>query len=565
VWADQSGASLSIAACPERRIRVSYVVEYLTPYGDFAGAGLQHKVVLASDDEFTDWPSGLGFSFGSGTVKQLVLFKNYDYGNPVAFVYRHNAANVCSAEALNNCLPFQNKDIAGGRTYAGNYSIVIDAIVDTRTSLMRPAGFSVHLNNATFDGQIFTVNETELASVNTTSAARWLSPNAKSARVYFMTRRTHVVLRQFGVTVTDSCADATTAAAPITLPATETSAATTATEEATTTATTGSGTLAETVSTKATEYNSNSNSSSSDTVVVPVTIPEAMGSGENVTIYMIGGAVGILLCIVLVTCLYVCRRRLYKSRCVLCCYRNLPCRRLFCCCCADKLNDELSSFGSDDPMMAEIKRAEGVPEQFVQEEQYEPQHKPVARKVSANYDFVHLPPADMPTTTTQRSTAEMEYGNLPKMHFVPGQGMVESGGGRPMQSQQHEPVAVVAVDPPSPYDRVTMMWNRLTGSSGANQSRPRPGRVPMPSDDNYDTVKKPKRPAPLYDQFIPPGGADKVSGEEEISHEFGFGIDLNDVSTSTDAAGAAASGSDSKGGLVKRNKQYDQVGDKMKE
>lgn len=209
VRTDASGEPLARPLCPERRILVHYIAELFLRQGDYAGTGLPHKIVLASDDERDNWPAGLGFAFGTGTIKSLVLFHDYDYGNPVAFVYRHEANNTCNAEAKNTCVPFQNKTIPGQRTYLGNYTVDLEARIDVSTAQMHWHSLRVHLSNATFDGTILESSDSALLGGTTVNATRWLASTKGAARIYFMSRRTQIAFRNLAVDVVDQCVSGT--------------------------------------------------------------------------------------------------------------------------------------------------------------------------------------------------------------------------------------------------------------------------------------------------------------------------------------------------------------------
>lgn len=193
-------------ACAERSVRIRYVSEIPAPQNEYGGIGLAHKLVLASDEERDDWPAGLGFTFGTGTIKSLVLFRNYDYGTPVAFAYHHQANNTCNNEAKNTCLVFDNSTLAGGRAgVVGNYTIDLEARINVTSALMRWRSLRVHLTNATFDGTIIESSNEALLGTTQVNASRWLGTDRSAIRLYLMTRRTITTIRSLVVDVADEC------------------------------------------------------------------------------------------------------------------------------------------------------------------------------------------------------------------------------------------------------------------------------------------------------------------------------------------------------------------------
>ncbi len=193
-------------ACAERSVRVRYVSEIPAPQNEYGGIGLTHKLVLASDEERDDWPAGLGFTFGTGTIKSLVLFRGYDYGTPVAFAYHHQGNNTCNFETANTCVVFQNTTLPGGRAgVVGNYTIDLEARINVTSALMRWRSLRVHLKNATFDGTIIESSNETLLGTAQVNASRWLATDRTAIRLYLMTRRTITTFRSLVVDVSDEC------------------------------------------------------------------------------------------------------------------------------------------------------------------------------------------------------------------------------------------------------------------------------------------------------------------------------------------------------------------------
>jgi hypothetical protein len=214
VLTESTGTPLQKILCGERRVLVSYVFEAFVIDGVWGGNGLSHKIILAADDDRDDWPAGLGFTFGSGTLKSLVLWKGYDYGTPTAFAYKHEGNNTCTSPAKNVCTVFQNTTVAGERTYLGNYTVNLEARVDTKTNLMRWHSLKVRLENDTFVGNLFDIANATLDDSAVVNGTRWLSTNAGATRFYFMARRNRCILHNLTIDVVEECADFTTTATP---------------------------------------------------------------------------------------------------------------------------------------------------------------------------------------------------------------------------------------------------------------------------------------------------------------------------------------------------------------
>ncbi len=540
VFADGSGATpLSSIVCKQRRVTVRYVVEYLTPYGDFAASGLHHKVVLASDDEYTGWPAGLGFAFGSGTITQLVRFANYDYGNPVAFVYVHNANNTCFVQAKNNCTVLQNRSIAGGRTYAGNYTVAITALIDTDTALMRAESFAVHLHNDTYDGNVFDILASDLATVPPVNASRWLSTTStKAARVYFMEIRTHLILRQFLVDVAEMC-DIETTKAPDTTVITvaETS--------------TSSSSIPLTTSMVLPPSADQSLTTTTESVVESITIPAAESSGKKDSTFILFIVIASLVfCFGVIGLIYMCRKQIRGSACCQRCYMCLPCRKILCCCCATQMEKEISSADSEDPMLVQINRADTTMRPDFEVAAHNGRASGRQNAVNENYDYVHLPPGNPPSSQAANSQ-DIEYGVIP-VRYVAGVGAVAQhkegyDSVRPVTPSNYNAVREeTPAKKPSIYERLTM---RL---GVASQSAPRSIVLPKPEDYN---PQKPNRPIPIYDSALPFGGK---SSDEEREYEFGGAEQLEDVSSSDVVSGSSEQ---STGGTKHRKKrtQYEQA------
>lgn len=525
-WSTATGSLLSTVLCPERHAELRYSVEYLPKSADPGGVGFAHKVVFASDDEYQDWPEGIGFLFGSGTASRLNALN--DYHMPVAYVYKHTSRNTCNQLNANNCTEFVNA--AMPPTAVGKFTILMAVQINTVSKRMRPTKFIVQYENATTSAplRLFDIPEANLSKTPDAPAARWLltptsAPSSlQPPRIYFMNRYAKMIVRDLVLDVSESCGTGfvpTTSTASSAVPTTATavsteSAADTQTLPPVTVTTIPSPqTLAnDSVSTSGTA------SSNNDTEALPTVLPPQQEDGESSTVYIFAGVVVAIVLLGTCVALYFCRHRVIRSKMFQFCYSRMHCRTCVCCCCTALIDREISSTGSDEPMLIQrmdVARAEFLPP-------LPPKQGTVRRNTSrSEYDAVALPPP------LRSGTEDTGYGSLPGPHYVPGKGMVletpdnddgdgyaavrpapAPGAARRYDSVPSRPQAAAA-SPEQPRN----IYDRLVAIGGSLRHKPsRPAPAPVAS-----------KPAPVYDQVMP------------IQPDF-EGIDLGDASTESGSA-----------------------------
>jgi hypothetical protein len=278
----------ALPRCATVRIAATYTVEYFPTTSDFGGPGLYHKLLLSDDAETQRWPSGLAFAFGGGTSPLVARRVGYDYKTPVAFVYAHSGNNTCMAEVNQRCAVYTSTE-SRGRTVAGNYSVELAALLDTRTGALTPQLYVVAMRNETYTGTLFNISSFGGPEPQPVVATRWLNSMAPvGARIYFMVRRrTHLALRNLLVSTKETCAE------PVTT--TTTSTTTTADAAAVTIATEASITLPQAGTTLLSAGES---------------VPQVDGETADPTVYVFIAVACALVCIIVAGLLCVFRRRI---------------------------------------------------------------------------------------------------------------------------------------------------------------------------------------------------------------------------------------------------------------
>jgi hypothetical protein len=350
-----TGAVLPLPQCSKRRISVNYRVQYTvnnTLFGTWSG--LHHKIVLANDADLPGEPRGLGFTFATGSSRNDPL-RNYTWPN--ANVYVHNDTLVCTTVQV-GCLLAENKNIAGGRLYGGDYSISFNAVIDTTTGLMSAESYTVAMSNQTFSTNVFNVTESQLTRALKTQAWNWLRPDLKP-RVYLMAVSTSLTLSDLTIDVSDICDVALSSFAfPTTTIATaapsqqSTTAVSTSQQIATTTAIDGSVPITSILSPPSNDSISSTaaaetlpfQTTQSATAVVEETILLPPMADEDATLIVVVIVVPLFILLTTIVVCYLCRRRLRRSAVCLHCFYLCP--MLFACC-SDKMGDEYGSSSSD--------------------------------------------------------------------------------------------------------------------------------------------------------------------------------------------------------------------------